>query len=582
VTFTATPANGGTAPTYQWKLNGSNVGTNSNVFTTSTLVNGDIITVVMTSNATPCLTGSPATSGSITTIVNPNTLITTQPSAFIACEGASSAALVVSATGTGNITYQWYSNTINSIIGGTLLTSANNASYIPILSAAGTLYYYVIATSNCSGAISSIVSVKVNPKPIITISKLDASGIANNDGIICDGSSVTLSGTGATSYLWSGGITNGVAFTPSTSGIYTVTGTDVNGCVNTAIQTITVNALPTISINNPSAVCSPSTIDLTLASITAGSTSNLVFTYFKDALATILLPNSNTTALSGTYYIKGVDINACSSIKPVNVIINPLPNILINASKTSICLGDSLTLKGFGAVTYIWDNNITDGKYFTPKSTISYNVIGTDANGCKNGNSIIVKVNTLPIAEYVTSSSSKVMVLGNITLTAYASLGKPPYTYYWNTDPSKASIFGNSNPATLTGAGVGDAAVSFYVTDANGCKSGLSEILMIRVNPTEMLFEVPNAFMPYADYPDNRFLKASYNFAVKNVNYFRVYNRMGQLVYELINQPPGNIKWDGRVNGILQESDGYVWIADITGIGAVTSEHRSGQFLLLK
>jgi ligand-binding sensor domain-containing protein len=50
----------------------------------------------------------------------------------------------------------------------------------------------------------------------------------------------------------------------------------------------------------------------------------------------------------------------------------------------------------------------------------------------------------------------------------------------------------------------------------------------------------------------------------------------------LINQPPGNIKWDGRVNGTLQESDGYVWIADITGIGAVTSEHRSGQFLLLK
>ena len=375
----------------------------------------------MTSNATPCLTGSPATSGSITTTVNPNTLITTQPIAFIACEGASSAALVVSATGTGNITYQWYSNTINSIIGGTLLTSANNASYMPIVSAAGTLYYYVIATSNCSAAISSIVSVKVNPKPIITISKLDASGISNNDGIICDGGSVTLTGSGATSYLWSGGITNGIAFTPSTSATYTVTGTDVNGCVNTANQTITVNALPTISINNPSAVCSPSTIDLTLAGITAGSTSNLVFTYFKDALATILLPNSNTTALSGTYYIKGVDINACSSIKPVNVIINPLPNVLINASKTSICIGDSLTLKGVGAVTYIWDNNITDGKYFSPKSTLTYNVIGTDLNGCRSGSSVIVKVNALPVAEYIKSSSSKVMVLGNITLTAFAS-----------------------------------------------------------------------------------------------------------------------------------------------------------------
>ena len=68
VTFTATPTNGGT-PSYQWKVNGSDVGTNSNTYTSTTLANNDAVTVEMTSTAT-CATGSPATSNSISTTVN--------------------------------------------------------------------------------------------------------------------------------------------------------------------------------------------------------------------------------------------------------------------------------------------------------------------------------------------------------------------------------------------------------------------------------------------------------------------------------------------------------------------------------
>ena len=59
---------------------------------------------------------------------------------------------------------------------------------------------------------------------------------------------------------------------------------------------------------------------------------------------------------------------------------------------------------------------------------------------------------------------------------------------------------------------------------------------------------------------------------------------MGKLVYEIINKFPSSIQWDGTVNGVLQEADGYVWIADISVLesGGLQSKYLKGQFLLLK
>ena len=72
VTFTATPTNGGT-PTYQWKLNGANVGTNSPTYVNNELDDGDQVYCIMTSSET-CCSGNPATSNTITMdIVTPPT-----------------------------------------------------------------------------------------------------------------------------------------------------------------------------------------------------------------------------------------------------------------------------------------------------------------------------------------------------------------------------------------------------------------------------------------------------------------------------------------------------------------------------
>ncbi|NTW32339.1 MAG: hypothetical protein HGB12_06905, partial [Bacteroidetes bacterium] len=98
VTFTATPTNGGSAPAYQWKVNGSNVGTNSATYSNSSLTNGNTITCVMTSNATPCLAGSPSTSNTLTMTVT--SALTCNLAAYWKFDESSGNA--IDATGNGN------------------------------------------------------------------------------------------------------------------------------------------------------------------------------------------------------------------------------------------------------------------------------------------------------------------------------------------------------------------------------------------------------------------------------------------------------------------------------------------------
>ena len=108
VTFTATPTHGGTNPTYQWKVNGSNAGTNSSTFTTTDLTNEQIVTVNMSSSET-CLNTATVTSNPIETIVNPNLTpeVTIETSDSDICPN-DSVTFTAGAVHRGtNPTYQW-------------------------------------------------------------------------------------------------------------------------------------------------------------------------------------------------------------------------------------------------------------------------------------------------------------------------------------------------------------------------------------------------------------------------------------------------------------------------------------------
>jgi hypothetical protein len=110
ISFTATTINGGILPTYQWKKNGNNVGTNSNIYSSNTIANGDIISVVLTSNAT-CASVATANSNSISITVTPLTTAINISGTTNVIQGLSTIILSTIINGGTSSAYQWQDST---------------------------------------------------------------------------------------------------------------------------------------------------------------------------------------------------------------------------------------------------------------------------------------------------------------------------------------------------------------------------------------------------------------------------------------------------------------------------------------
>ncbi len=201
VTFTATPANGGTAPTFQWKVNGTDVGTNSPLYA-YTPANNDFISCVMTSNA-PCAAGNPAISNELNLTVS-STLpasVTITPTANPVCSGSLAFFIANPVNGGATPFYQWKLNGTN--------VGTNDPYYFTIPENGDVVSCIMTSSFSCATgnpATSNSVAMTVNPRPLPVISG-EALVMAGNTGV-----NYTTQ-AGMTGYTWtvsSGGmITDG-------------------------------------------------------------------------------------------------------------------------------------------------------------------------------------------------------------------------------------------------------------------------------------------------------------------------------------------------------------------------------------
>ena len=233
---------------------------------------------------------------------------------------------------------------------------------------------YTVTGTDANGCVNTAtVDVTVNALPTVTIS---------GETVFCEGGSTTLTATGATTYTWGNETT--AELTVTEAGTYTVTGTDANGCENTASVEVTVNALPTITISGETAFCEGGNTVLTASGATT-------YTWGDETTAEL------TVNAAGTYTVTGTDDNGCVNTASVEVTVNTLPTITISGD-TSFCFGGSTVLTASGATTYTWGDETT--AELTVVEAGTYTVIGTDANGCENTASVEVTTITVNTEVY--------------------------------------------------------------------------------------------------------------------------------------------------------------------------------------
>jgi gliding motility-associated-like protein len=343
------------------------------------------------------------------------------------CEGES-----VLLTASGAEFYSWLVDDVEVGTGETLLVTTDVTTVYTVNGS---------DSDGCTGTANATVTVHAYPTVF-----------AGDDIEICEGNEMTLTGSGAATYVWDNGVVDGEAFVPLVSTTYTVVGTTaLGGCENTDEILVTVNALPEeVEAGEDEIVCAGNSVILQGDGIGIESYSWSEGIVDGEAF----FPTETLT-----YYVVGTDINGCFLIDSVTVVVTY--DVPVDAGDDLfVCSGEDVVLTAINADVFVWDNGLGEGATHAITLDVgeyTFAVQGTDASGCIGFDTVNVVVYSLP--EPVITGEDSYCQGGSVVLDA----GAVYVGYLWSngaeTQTINASIL--DNPITVT------------VVDTNGC-SGLS------------------------------------------------------------------------------------------------------------
>lgn len=455
VTFTATPTNGGATPAYQWKINGTNVGTNSPVYTSTTLANGDVVTCNLSvPPASTCASQTIATSTGITMSITPgvtpsvSTAVTS--GANPTCAGASITFTATPVNGGTNTVYQWKVNNIN--------VGTNSATYTSTTLNDNDVVTCTITSdatcANPTGATSSGITISIAPvSPSPTISTAITFG-ANPS---CAGSSVSFTATATNgglspSYQWqvngTNAGTNSTSFTSSSlanSDVVTCTITTSASCAGTPTATssgITMNINPAVSPTNTiavtsgsSQVCAGDSAAIGFTATASNGGSNPMYQWYLNGGA---INGAQSSTYSLTSYNNN-DVITCKLISDatcaspsmvlssgVTITVTPLP--VVNFVTNMTVCGSPISASSFSSTpsgaSYSWTNSNT--------------AIGLSAGGTGN------------VPAFAAGNTTSAAVSGTITVTPTLNTCVGPVATYTITVNPTATITQSGNTLTAS------------------------------------------------------------------------------------------------------------------------------------
>lgn len=347
--------------------------------------------VTLTASGANFYSWSNGSSGS-SIVVSPGSNTTYTVTGFVgACEGSDSQAIQVSAA--PNVSIQSTGNTVCS--GASVTLTANGASTYQwstgqsgnsITVSPSTSTTYTVTGSNaagCTATASRTINVGTNP----TLS------LNSTNNTICAGNTVSITATGANTYVWSGGQTGAtISVSPQNTSSYTVTGTNVQGCQSSSSITINVNPNPVLSIQSTSnSICAGLSVSLSAEGANTYSWSN-----GQNGNSINVSPSTTTT-----YSVTGQNSFGCQSTASQQITVLPLPNVSIQSPTTSVCVGNVLTLTGAGAINYVWSTGENASSIqVNPQTNLSISVTGTNLTGCSNSANIEITVQEPPVLSF--------------------------------------------------------------------------------------------------------------------------------------------------------------------------------------
>jgi hypothetical protein len=365
------------------------------------------------------------------------------------CRGTS---VLISATGIGTIS--WYS----ASTGGVYLGSG--ATYQTSVLTVDTTYY--VQDSTCAPSIRIPVKVKMM-FPTVTANTTASS--------VCKGSYVTLNGSGASSYIWSNGITDGVSFTPLATKTYTVTGTDTNNCSNTAVITITVSAnpAPTLTITTSANTICPGNQVLLTASGNANSY------IWSDGVTngTLFLPTA-----THTYTVTGTKSNGCVNVATTTIKIDTLTTLIT----TKHNMATANIINGVAPYRYSWSSTPVQTTMMATSLSVgvTYTVTIQDAAGCSTQSSILMPcdIDTVNFSANPTGGPAPLQTaFTNLT----PNISKYNFTWFWGDGTSTIT---NSSPVIHTYQHYGFYDVALVASTNTGCSDSLIKKNMIYASGT--------------------------------------------------------------------------------------------------
>jgi hypothetical protein len=354
--------------------------------------------------------------------------------------------------GSGALTYTWNNAVIDSMMFSPNMT--NN---------------YVVTGTDIYGCVNTdSITVVVNALPAVTANA--------SDTLICYGDSMLLFGAGALTYTWNNLAIDSVLFAPLATGYFVVNGTDTNGCMNQDSIEVVVQTLPLLMANaSDTSLCMGDSVILFGSGAMTYTWNNAVI----DSM--IFGPN-----ITSNYVVTGTDTNGCVNTDSITVVVNALPIVVANASDTSVCVGNPVTLFGTGADSFSWTNAVIDSVAFYPIDTAKYIVTGIDINGCIGQDSILINANQIPFP---------ILVFSGDTLYCTNVSG---VNIYWYKDTVAIDSLTNYYVVTQNGN------YEVFVVDSNGCAGAdsmsmlnvsyltpiKSDIIQVYPNPTQGLIHI--------------------------------------------------------------------------------------------